>query len=336
MIDLKTIGETIQEKIDDMKTNPENKTDVRAELCFCKKYRSRNNKTKYIFYKGNTNIEVSEALGSFLLDNIRGLSQKEEIDELDDNLENNYIKLDDLNNIGNWKFFEEEAFNASTQKVKDLKELLNSLNCFIIYFRIEEMLIGQIRRITPSKVLSNEGFIMRLAFGNKVFNKLRDDDDVTIDKYYDFMFFLDDNEKVGVINNYDAYCSIFDFNEQFYEEAKEVVASSDIFSQFSDSDRIIKLIESDRTLQRTLRNKVCSAAFNEVKKENIKEIKDELGDSVSFDIDEEFNIKFPNDDEKKALKEFIRTVGHYYNKSIYGNHIVEGRPLRYVDTPIND
>lgn len=332
MVELENIQELILKKFNDMHENDNSfeeitsfdDLEIEAELCFCLKSRPHK-KTKYQFYKGTTNKEVSKALGSFLLDNINGLNSKNEIDELDDNLEDTYIKIENIDNeINNWLIFEENAFNPSTQKLENLKTISSSLNNFIIYFKIDNLLIGQIRKIGPSKVLTSKGIMMKLGFDNNIFNELDDINEVTIDKFYDFMFFSKEDEKIGIINNHENYCSIFDLNDQFSTEAKEVMSSSIIFSQFDDSDGISTIIENDRTLQRTLRNNVCGVAFKEVKKEK-------LGDAVLFEIDDDLKIKLPENDSKKALKEFIRSVGHYYNESIYGEHqIIEGKPLRVV------
>jgi hypothetical protein len=346
--------------------------EIPPTLCFCRKYMS-SGKPKYIFYETNMQSEVSEKVGSFLNENIIELERKREVDILEDNIKECYQKID-LGEISNWKIFEENAFIAS-KEIVDLKKIKKGLNCFIIYYKIDNKIIGQIRSITASSILNQKGYIHRLFFEKNTFNEIREEELITIDELYDFMFLVEfkevedeskeseevedeskeseevedeskeseeveDESKeseevriqervrgIGIINNNNNFSSIFDLNEQYENEAKEIVSTSTIFNDFIEPSRISEMIANDRTLQRTLRSPVCKKAFEEIKSEDLIEIKDVLEDNVKFDIDGEGKIILP-ENEKPALKEFIRAVGHYYNRSIYGADppIIVGKP----------
>jgi hypothetical protein len=264
--------------------------DIAPSLCFCRKY-PRYNKPNYIFYRSNMESEVSDTVGSFLSENIEELGYKTEVDILDDNLEECFSEID-LDDILYWETFEENAFSLSTQQLKDLEKLKPNLNSFIIYYRTENKLIGLIRRLYPSSILEQKGLIYRMSFKKNTFNQIKNEELVTIDQFYDFMFLAEfekielevDGEEIkeeipkritgiGVINNYKNFCSIFDINEQFEKEAMEIVSSSKIFLNFKEPSNISQIIANDRTLQRTLRNPVCKEAFENIKHENIIEIR---------------------------------------------------------------
>lgn len=304
-------------------------------------------KTKYNFYGTNLDQDLEKEIGKFLKQNVENLHEDNIIDQADDNLGESILKVNNLDDILNWKEFAENAFTES-REVTALKDIKKNLNCFIIYYKDETKIIGQIRRVWPRNVLLEEEngsdnkkiSKKRIFISDEIFKTMEVKEDLTIDNYFDFMFLFeygagqeDNGEKlkIGLINNCENYYSIFDMDTQFANEAKEIISSCNIFDNFEEPTKVKKMIGEDRVLQRTLRNQVCRESFESINEENLVEIKEALTDNVKFDI-EDNKIILPDKEQKKALKEFIRAVGRYYNKSIYGDSkIIEGKPVRVLD-----
>ncbi|MCZ3366621.1 MULTISPECIES: hypothetical protein [Methanobacterium] len=324
--------------------------DIKTQLVFCQKrsISGKTRKTKYNFYGTNLDPNLEKDVGEFLKKNVEDLDEYDIIDQADDNLDKSLVKVDNLDDIINWKEFSEEAFTES-REVTSLKDIKKDLNCFVIYYKDENKVIGQIRRVWPRNVLLEEEndrdnnkkiSKKRIFISDEIFKKMEIKEDLTIDNYFDFMFLFeyeseeseDEEEKlkIGLINNCENYYSIFDLDIQFANEAKEIISSCSIFNNFEEPTKVKELIEGDRVLQRTLRNQICREAFESIKEENLIEIKSALNDNVNFDIDGT-RIILPEEESKKALKEFVRAVGRYYNKSIYGDsRIIEGKPVRII------
>ena len=319
------------------------KDEITPQLCFCRKYRA-SNKSNYTFERTNLHSDVSSELGTFLKDNIIELKKMEEVKIPNDISESSYLIIQ-LEEIDKWESFEKNAFNLGKKgELKSLKKLKTHLNSFIIYHKTSNMLVGQIRKITPSNVLEKNGIMFNLFFDNNTFNKINTDATVRIDRYYDFLFLIeyenneDDNEEkkiktqIGIIKNYDNFCSIFDMNEQNEKEAKDVLTTCAIYNNFEDKIKVINLVKKDRTLQRMLLNPVCKSAFETIEPQDLLEIKKELDKKVKFNLDNsKISLSSDKKDEKESLRQFIKSVGHHYRRTIYGSHeIIEGTPSKIL------
>jgi len=300
---------------------------VQVELCFCRKYRISRN-TRYAFYRGEIDKTVTEELKKWLIDNIQQLENRE-ISKFAEGGEGSIFSIE-LDDINTWNSFEENAFSLENQEeFTDLKVIRDNLNNYIIYIKLEDALIGQIRRMQPKNVLDKKGRFS-MFFDNSTFNVLREDKGVRLDKYCDFLFIVKENKKLGIITNKEKFESIFDMYEQYQQEAENIISSSEIFLSFGDQTRMIEMVKTDRIIQKMLRNPVAQRGFSEVKGEDIVRIKEDLKDSVKFEINEKGEIVFPSENEKAAFRDLIKVIGHHFNETLFQKHIIESTPVRFL------
>jgi len=300
---------------------------IKALLCFCRKYRA-SRETKYSFYKANTNSDVADKLKLWLIENIKSM----DFDKLDALGESNgyTIKLDE---ITKWESFKENAFRLECQELGDLKRIKSNLNNFIIYCRLnDDFIIGQIKKLGPSSVLMKRGYY-KLGFENNAFCSLEEEKHVEITKFYDFIFFIFGELRIGFINPSEAssenFESIFDMQEQYQENAKKIIRDSSIFSLFPNPDQILDLVNSDRVVQKMLMNPVSQRGISDAKKDDLKQIKEKLGMEVRFQIKGD-SILLQEGKEKDSLKDLIKALGYHYNRTLVGEYLIEGTPKRIL------
>lgn len=299
--------------------------EVQPQLCFCRRYRQKNN-TKYIFYRANISTDIASEFKNWIMNHINSLKDKD-IKEISEYAEG-YLHAVSLDNINTWKFFEDNAFSIGCQELTDLISLKRSLNNYIIYIKLEDALVGYATCVKSSKVLEKRG-IYRMQFNNSTFNQLNDNKCVEIDDSCSFLFILNSAMKLGLIFNKYDFESIFDMNEQYQQEAENIIRTSKIFPCFKNGNRIVEIIKSDRVIQKMVRNPVSQRSFSEIEIEDLEIIKKELNDEVNFIIDKNNNIIL-GENEKEAFRDLIKSIGHHFNKTLFGDYIIESSPKRFL------
>lgn len=297
-------------------------------LLFTRRFRVRS-KTRFHFFRAHHEGSAQDLIGNILNTNIDNAVDSEFIDSYEENRSDALVKID-LNQIDNWQYYEEAIIDTTSEQLEDLKDVKSSLNNYIIAHSNESgLIIGQIRRLFPRQVLTDKG-LNKLLFNDNVFNHaFPDDDNVEVDDNYDLIFILDNHEKIALIKNYNAFIEIFDMHDQIEHEAIEVVNSSHILPFFDNENNIRSLIETDRNIQNMLQNNVIKEGFREVTMDDLNTIKSRLGDNVDFEISNGKIIL--GTEEKKSLRDLIKSAGYHYNQSLYGKHIIEGKPSRIID-----
>lgn len=303
-------------------------TQVKAQLCFGKKYRAER-ETRYVFYRANTNSEVADGLKAWLINNIKNIN----VDRIDAHEEPSAHCIK-LNEISKWKNFDDNAFKIECQELGDLKKIKRNLNNFVIYIKLDEdHIVGQIKKLGPSSVLMKRGYY-KLGFENNAFDTLEEEKHVEITMFWDFIFFIYKDQRIGLVNSssncFENFESIFDMYEQYQEKAKDIMSKSTCFPMFRKPDQILEIINADRTIQKMLINSVSQKGISEAQKENIKQIKEELRDEVRFEIKDE-SIILQEGKEKEALKDLIKALGYHFNKTLIGEHVIEGTPKRILE-----
>lgn len=297
-------------------------------LLFTKRFRVRC-KTRFHFFRAHHEGNARDLIKNILNSNIDSAVGSEFIDSYDENRSDALVKID-LNQIDNWQYYEKAIIDTISEQLEDLKEVKSSLNNYIIAHRNESgLIIGQIRRLFPRQVLTDKG-LNKLLFNDNMFNHaFQDDDNVEVDDNYDLIFILDNHEKIALIRNYNAFIEIFDMHDQIEHEAIEVVNSSHILPFFDNENNIRSLIETDRNIQNMFQNNVIKQGFREVTMDDLNTIKSRLGSNVDFEISNGKIIL--GTEEKKSLRDLIKSAGYHYNQSLYGKHIIEGKPSRIID-----
>jgi len=303
-------------------------TQAKAQLCFCKKYRAER-ETRYMFYRANINSKVADELKTWLIDNVKNI----DLEKIDTDEETSIHSIK-MSEISKWKNYSEDAFKLECQELGDLKKIKKNLNNFIIYFKLnDELIVGQIKRLGSSSVLMKRGYY-KLGFENNTFDTLVEENHVEITMFWDFMFFIYKEQQIGLINSLpnsvENFEAIFDMYEQYQAKAKDIMRKSTFFAMFGNPDQILEIIATDRRVQKMLMNPVSQRGISEASKENIKQIKEELGDKVRFEIKGEL-IVLQQGNEKEALKDFIKALGYHFNKTLNGNHVIEGTPKRILE-----
>ena len=125
-----------------------------AELCFVRKYRQKS-VTRYIFYRANIKTKVSQVLKEWLIKKTSEVSDKKLGDYSADNFQDaEYINLKDINT---WNEFEQKAFTIEHQENEILEKIKNHLIAFIVYVKQDNLIIGYVRKITPTSLLNKKG-----------------------------------------------------------------------------------------------------------------------------------------------------------------------------------
>lgn len=310
--------------------------DEKTQLVFVKKYRQyskeyqQQKETKYVFYRANIVKEVSEKLEIWLVDNIKKVDGKHLIESnTSENGDN--LKYVNLSTVERWGFFKDRAFTITTQDDADLFKIKSNLIAYIVYIKNNENdVVGYVRKITPSSVLNQTGRFKLLSSGS-VFNEIKEDKGIKIGEHADVIFRIENDISEGVILDEPNFNSIFDMYEQQEKESIKILNSIAIISDHPEKDEIESIVLNDRRIQKMLINPIVEEHMNEMTFETFRILKQEIPETLSFDVDElNKQIIFPEDDKKKAIRDFIKVIGWRYLKSLDLTHIVEGTPSEII------
>lgn len=282
--------------------------------------------TEFKYFSGHHEGNATERFINILNNTIQKIINKNIISNFSEDSPDDYVLIN-LNNVDNWEHYETAINNVTVPNVDDLKTLKSSLNNFILARKNEIILIGQIKRLYPRQVLLDTDTVS-FMFNNNIFNDVEIyEDRVEIEDDFDVFFILIEDLKLAIVKNQKTFNDIFDMHDQIKNEALEVVSTSNLYEFFDNKEKIIEIIESDRTVQNMLRNPITSEAFAEITMENLLEAKSKLENLADFEINNG-NIKLSSEKEKESLKCVIKTAGHCYNAALYGSDIIEGRPTK--------
>ena len=104
------------------------------------------------------------------------------------------------------------------------------------------------------------------------------------------------------------------------------------FNDYCNID-VIKLIKEDRSIQKMLNRELTRVGFENFNLDVIREAYrtfTENNDNVKFDFDGN-NFQIDLNNQKDSFKSLIKFIGYYYNKSLDGEHIVEGTPRGFIN-----
>lgn len=310
--------------------------DEKTQLVFVKKYRQyskeyqQQKETKYVFYRANIVKEVSEKLEIWLVDNIKKVDGKHLIESnTSENGDN--LKYVDLSTVERWGFFKDRAFTITTQDDADLFKIKSNLIAYIVYIKNDENdVVGYVRKITPSSVLNQTGRFKLLSSGS-VFNEIKEDKGIKIGEHADVIFRIENDISEGVIIDEPNFNSIFDMYEQQENESIKILNNIAIISDHPEKDEIESIVRNDRRIQKMLINPIVEEHMNEITFEIFRILKQEIPETLLFDVDESNKqIIFPEDDKKKAIRDFIKVIGWRYLKSLDLTHIIEGTPAEII------
>ena len=296
-------------------------------LCFVRKSR-QNQRTSYHFYKGNISKKISDELKKWLIENLNSLKKT----ELKPYNPNNYRDAEhlDLDKIDTWAHFKKSAFDLAHQEITGLDTIKHNLIAFIIYIKLKDTIIGQVRKVTSSSLLDKKG-LYTLFFDDSAFNELKEQKGIEIDKYADLIFKFTSQSSEGAILHKFEFNSIFDVFSQEKRESVNILKSCKLIDNHQNKQEIIKIVEDDRMIQRMLINPLVKAHLNEVDFETVKELKKEIKEDIAFDIEESSKqIIFPKDNIKAAIRDFIKVISQKFSRSLDNKHIWEGTPERVV------
>lgn len=276
-----------------------------VQICFIRKYR-QNKKTYYVFYNVEMEKGISITLKEWLEENINLCNNK----SFSSYNPSNYSNEDEYFNfesLDKWTIFSEKAFTIQTEKV-ELSDIKRNLIGYIIYVKVDDFILGQIRKLSPSNVLDKKGFY-RLLFDNSKFNDLHEEIGLRIDKKADLVFIKSDEKSEAIIFDQKNFKLIFDMHEEEKKEAIKILDKISILKNHPDYDALKQITSDDRTIQRMLINPVVKNYLNEIDFSTIKQLKLELEDEIAFKIDDENQqIIFKTGNEKKGIHDLIKTV----------------------------
>ena len=314
-------------------------------LYFGKKTR-RNNETKYSFFEAQTKENIRDDLKEVLHDNFIKLTNSNIIEQPDPDDEESYIKFD-LEDKENWCKFEPyiysnitnfkeipetelNNYNKDLNSIESLDKLKSSINHYILIIETAQYIFGQITRVRPKQIFVNDR-LHKLFFKDEQFSKFEDDPNLEFDSEDSILFFIDINYKIGFINKYHDFEEIFDINAHNLESAINLIRDNN-FNNYCNID-IEEIIEEDRSIQKMLNRELTQIGFENFNLEAAREayaVFTENNGNVKFEFDGN-NFQIDLDNQKESFKSLIKFVGYYYNKSLDGEHIVEGTPRGFVN-----
>lgn len=295
-------------------------------LLFSQKKRIRRS-TEFKYFFGYHEGNATDSFKNILDGTIEKILNTDLIDDFNEDNPEAHVVID-LSTVDNWEHYENAIKDITIPELENLKTLKTSLNNFILAYVNDEIIIGQIRRLYARQVLVDNDKTS-FMFNGAVFDDAeKNDDRIEIDDDFDVFFILKEDKKMAITKNHDIFNEIFDMYDQIEKEALEVISESNVYEFFEDKTKIIEIAKSDRNIQNMLRNKITNEAFAIVTIDNLSEAKTKLGDLVNFKINDNGKILLSSEKEKESLKGVIKAAGYYYNESLYGNHIIEGRPTQ--------
>jgi len=298
-----------------------------VQICFIRKYR-HNKKSYYVFYNVEIEKRISITLKEWLEQNISLCNNKSFSSYNPSNYSNEYEYFN-FESLDKWTIFSEKAFTIQNEKV-ELSDIKRNLIGYIIYVKVDDFILGQIRKLSPSNVLDKKGFY-RLLFDNSKFNDLHEEIGLRIDKKADLIFIKNDEKSEAIIFDQKNFKLIFDMHEEEKKEAIKILDKISILKNHPDYDVLKQITSDDRIIQRMLINPVVKNYLNEIDYSTIKQLKLELGDKIAFKIDDENQqIIFKTGNEKKGIHDLIKTVTSKYNRSLNNKHIIESTPTRFL------
>jgi len=306
---------------------PELNNNNYVQICFIRKYR-HNKKSYYVFYNVEIEKRISITLKEWLEQNISLCNNKSFSSYNPSNYSNEYEYFN-FESLDKWTIFSEKAFTIQNEKV-ELSDIKRNLIGYIIYVKVDDFILGQIRKLSPSNVLDKKGFY-RLLFDNSKFNDLHEEIGLRIDKKADLIFIKNDEKSEAIIFDQKNFKLIFDMHEEEKKEAIKILDKISILKNHPDYDALKQITSDDRIIQRMLINPVVKNYLNEIDYFTIKQLKLELGDKIAFKIDDENQqIIFKTGNEKKGIHDLIKTVTSKYNRSLNNKHIIESTPTRFL------
>ena len=333
------------EYIELIKNQLDNLNSDNIHLYFGKK-RRRNNETKYSFYEAHTKEGIRDDLEEILYNNFIRLINTNIIEQQDPDDDESYIKFD-LEDKENWSKFEPyiysnitnfkeipetelDKYNKNLNSIKSLQTLKPSINHYMLINETTQYIFGQITRIRPKQIFVNDN-IHKLFFKEELFSKFDNTPNLEFNSEDSVLFFIDSNYKIGFINKYHDYEEIFDINAHNLENAINLVKDNN-FNDYCNID-VIKLIKEDRSIQKMLNRELTRVGFENFNLDVIREAYrtfTENNDNVKFDFDGN-NFQIDLNNQKDSFKSLIKFIGYYYNKSLDGEHIVEGTPRGFIN-----
>jgi len=306
---------------------PEVGDGARAQLVFVRKYR-QNKVTRYIFYRANIQQRVSNELKTWLLDNVVGVSGRQ-VNDYNTAEDHDYEHVD-LNDIDNWSEFNDKAFALDCQEIDDIAKIKTHLIAFMVYIQQNDGIVGTVRRITSGNLLDKTG-VYALFLDDSSFSDIKEEKGVRVDKYSDLVFHLSGDTAEGVIKQKWAFNTIFDIYEQQKRESVELLETCTLLDAHPNRDDILSLVQEDRQVQRMLMNPLVREHMGDVDFETMKQLKTEIPEVLSFDIDEaNQQVLFPEENRKQAVHDFIKVIALKYWRSLDRDHIAEATPAKFV------
>jgi len=300
-----------------------------AELCFVRKYRQKG-VTRYIFYRANITTNVSQVLKEWLIKKTSELSDKKLGEYTVDNSEDAEYEYIDLKDINTWDEFKQKAFTIEYQEDEILEKIKKHLIAFIVYVKQDNLIIGYVRKITPTRLLNKKG-LYYLFLEDSSFNEIKEQKGIEIDEFADLLFKISEDKSEGVILQKYNFNSIFDIFEQQKTDSVKMLETSDLITKHPEKNEIENIVKSDRQIQQMLLNPLFRAHAKEISFDTLKKLKEEVGDKIRFELDEINKLPiFPADKKKEAIKDFIKTISYRYQRDLDSKHVLESKPIKMI------
>lgn len=296
-------------------------------LLFSKKGR-RNSKTIFKYYKAAHQGEARKTFEDILKNNLKEALESEYSDDFASENPTALIKMD-LNTINMWEDYEKGIIENHNHDLENLKMLKSQLNNYILAYKDKNFTIGQIRRITPKKVLA-DNHVQKAQYNGNTFDSITiESDSVEIDDEFDVFFIITPEEKIGLIKDRDMFVDIFDLDEETKNNAINTLESSPIIDFCPESTEIMEIVETDRNIQYMLRNNLTSDGLTSIQLDDLNLIKSKLKDNVTFNIIDN-QIMLDSKNKKQSVKDLIKAAGYHFNQSLYNEAIIEGIPQKRI------
>lgn len=300
-------------------SNTDNDADY-AHICFIRKYRDNQKKTKYIFKSPEINAKnVSNKLLTWMKENLTKIDF-DNICKYNPGVPQETNEWTALNDVSTWDYFQnpiEHNFDHEISQ-KELDRMSLNFAGIMIFCKKDECVYGQITRLQPKFVLNNSESFLAIfdSDENNYISELRDEKGFRISSNADVLFNIDAQKVTrAIIFSKKNFEDMFDLNWELEQNAINVLNEMEVFFENPAFESIQSIVKEDRIIQRMLNNRVLLEG--EVKYltfSELKRLKGVAGEILLFKISEDGkSFVLPDDSNKgKALRQIIKAISRRY------------------------
>lgn len=290
--------EEIHQKLDKKGTS--------INILICRKVRRDSASTGYIFQKIQITRDIEADIHKWLTENVGRVKKLKR----DGNAQE-----EDLKKVDAWQPFFDSMIQA-----KERADLPKNSDAIIVYSVVGTRIVGYIRRLTRSGILSRKGLFI-LFQSDGTFNALKEEIGLRVDSGSDIVFLANvsraESSETAFVFNQNIFNQLFEIREQQIKEVRTLLTDSSIeqYLEGVSFDEFKNFLINDGILRRMILTGVAKNGFRDFSFERLVTYKHRLKAVLPFEIDEK-KKKIVVDPQKlkETIKSIIKVVGKWYRE----------------------